>query len=78
MTTCDAVKGGWNAEGRIVNSSHRSRDYRITVLFTSPDATVIGVGSTTVHVATGATGDWAIRERLVAASPTLCVLSGVA
>jgi hypothetical protein len=78
MNSCDAAKGGWVAGGRIVNTSSKGRDYKITVLFTSAKATAIGVGKTTVHVRAGTDRDWNIEAKFVAASPTLCVLSGVA
>jgi hypothetical protein len=78
MTSCAASSGGWGASGRIVNSTGSARDYRLTVLFTSDTATVIGVGTATVHVAAGAQRDWRIRGAFTPASPTLCVLSGVA
>ncbi|GAA2073216.1 hypothetical protein GCM10009840_02880 [Pseudolysinimonas kribbensis] len=78
MRSCAAVEGGWAAAGRIANTSGERHDYRITVLFTSKNATVIGVGATTVPVKAGAQRNWRIRSSFVAASPTLCVLSGVA
>jgi hypothetical protein len=78
MRSCAAVAGGWSAGGRITNTSGERRDYRITVLFTTTDATVIGVGATTVPVRPGTQRNWSIRSSFVAASPTLCVLSGVA
>lgn len=78
MSSCAAAAGGWRAAGRITNSTGAAHDYRLTVLFTSDQATVIGVGSTTVHVVAGGRGSWAIRAEFAAGSPTLCVLSGVA
>jgi len=78
MNSCDAARGGWAAGGRIVNTSSRGRDYTITVLFTSAKATAIGIGKTKVHVGAGTNRDWKIRAKFAPASPTLCVLSGVA
>lgn len=78
MTSCSASKGGWGAAGRIVNSTGKAHDYRLTVLFTSDKATVIGLGTTDIKVPAGQTARWSIRAVFVTASPTLCVLSGVA
>jgi len=74
---CTATKGGWRASGRIVNRGS-AHDYRVTVLFTTDRATVIGVGATSVRVGAGATKRWTVAASFVAATPTLCVLSGVA
>ncbi|HEY4224743.1 MAG TPA: hypothetical protein VGM70_02930 [Pseudolysinimonas sp.] len=78
MTSCSSAKGGWRASGQIANSTGDARDYRLTVLFTSSKATVIGSGTATVHVRAGQKVPWSIRADFVPASPTLCVLSGVA
>jgi hypothetical protein len=78
MTSCAATKGGWGARGRIVNGSREGHDYRITVLFTTSAASVIGAGDATVHVAAGATGDWTITAPIASAPTALCVLAGVA
>ncbi len=78
MSSCDPAEAGWSAGGRVVNPSGQGRDYRITVLFTSSEATVIGAGRTTVHVDAKGRSTWRVRAKLAPASPTLCVLSGVA
>jgi len=78
MTSCSAAKGGWGASGQIANSTGTTRDYRLTVLFTSSTATVIGSATAKVHVAAGQKARWSVHSALVPAAPTLCVLSGVA
>lgn len=78
LRSCAAAPGGWRATGSVANTTASARDYRITILFTTTTATVIGQGSATVHVAAGDTTRWVVSPRFAAASPTLCVLSGVA
>jgi len=78
LRTCSAAPRGWRAAGMVTNSTGSARDYRITILFTTSAATVIGRGRATVHVGAGRTARWVVSPVFAAASPTLCVLSGVA
>jgi len=77
MSTCAAAGNGWKAAGLVNNSSSHRRDYHLTVLFTTTEATAIGVGTTIVHVAAGAKTSWTVMSAAPVPPPALCVLSGV-
>lgn len=77
LTLCDEVDGGWQAAGTVTNSAADSRDYTITVFFTTEGGTVIGTGDTEVAVAGGESEDWSVTGELTPAPGTNCVLRGV-
>lgn len=77
LTACDEVDGGWQAAGTVTNSATDSRDYTITVFFTTEGGTVIGTGDTEVSVAAGESEDWSVTAELTPAPGTNCVLRGV-
>ncbi len=77
INACAAAAGGWAASGTARNPGKTSTTYRITVFFTTKNATVIGTAATKVHVPSGATRRWRADAKFTAANPTQCVLRGV-
>jgi hypothetical protein len=77
LAVCDAVDGGWQAAGTVTNSATESRDYTITIFFTTEGGTVIGTGDTEVSVAGGESEEWSVAAELTPAPGTNCVLRGV-
>ena len=78
MTGCAASSTGWRAGGDVTNSSKHAANYTITVFFTSPHATVLNYGRTTVSISSGATKHWSIDAALPGTKQARCVLRGVA
>jgi len=77
MTSCGAVKGGWQASGRIINHSSAARDYHVEVFFTSLQTTVLGSGVIVVRIDAGASKAWKVADQFTPAKPTVCVVTGV-
>jgi len=78
VTGCQAGNGGWTASGTASAPAGKAASYKITVFFTSTKATVLGWGSTSVHVPAGGTQHWSVTKRLPDGSgDALCVLRGV-
>lgn len=77
ITACQAVGGGWHAEGTVAGSSSQKQSYKVVVYFTSPSATVLAFGDTTVTVQPGKVSTWEVRQSFAAPRGTLCVLRAV-
>lgn len=77
ITACEAVAGGWHAAGVATGSSSKDESYKVVVYFTSPTATVLAYGDTTVDVRPGKGGSWEVRQKFAAPKGTLCVLRAV-
>jgi hypothetical protein len=77
LASCSPRTHGWQASGTAHNPRSAARSYKITVFFTTDNATVIGVAATTVHVPGKASRSWTAGATFHAAKPTLCVLRGV-
>lgn len=77
LASCSARSHGWQAAGTVHNPHAAARRYKITVFFTTGDATVIGFAATSVHVPAKASRAWTAGATFHAAKPTLCVLRGV-
>ncbi len=76
LTSCQAVAGGWQAQGTAKGGSSRKTTYTITVFFTTDRATVQAFGQTKVTVTKGRSTKWTVTERFKAAPKTVCVLRG--
>ncbi len=72
------MSGGWEAIGQATNPGRGPVDYRITIFFTTPHATVLAAASTSVLVPPGQSGRWAATQTFAAVAGTSCVLRGVA
>ena len=77
ITACEAAAGGWQAQGTATGSSGKPESYKVVVYFTSPSATVLAYGETTVDVQPGKGGTWQVRQTFAAPKGTLCVLRAV-
>lgn len=77
ITACEAVAGGWHAVGTASGSSSKEESYKVVVYFTSPSATVLAYGDTTVAVQPGKGATWEVRQHFAAPKGTLCVLRAV-
>jgi len=77
MSSCSPHAGGWMASGSARNPRKKATTYKITVFFTSNQATVIGTARTSVRVPPGGTEHWTATSKFHPAKPTLCVLRGV-
>ncbi|WP_127473919.1 hypothetical protein [Microbacterium sulfonylureivorans] len=77
LTTCEEAEGGWRASGTASNSGTSTKDYTITVFFTTEGGTVIGAGDTELSVAAGESSEWSVTGELTPAPTTNCVLRGV-
>ena len=78
LDACHSANGGWQAGGTVKHAGGSAASYKITVFFTTSDATVIGYGDTVIQVAAGQTKPWTVRGTFDAPKGTLCVLRGVA
>lgn len=78
ITACAAIPGGWEAKGTATNPAATSITYRITIFFTTPQATVLDDAVTTVLVQPGKTATWAASQKFTTVSHMNCVLRGVA
>ncbi len=77
ITACTAAPGGWQASGTATNPGTASYHYKLTVYFTSAQATVLGSGQTSVTVAAKSTGKWKVTATFPAPTGVKCVLVGV-
>ena len=77
LASCTPRTRGWKAAGTVHNPHSAARRYKITVFFTTDNATVIGFAATSVHVPGKASKAWTAGATFHAAKPTLCVLRGV-
>ena len=80
LTQCGATDGGWGASGTAKNpSSTSAADYKITVYFTTPHATVINFATTKVSVAAGGSQTWAASQKFALPQGTqlVCVLRAI-
>jgi hypothetical protein len=77
QTKCEAVDGGWGAEGTATNPGTAPVTYSITVYFTTPTATVLDYATTTVSVAPGATEKWSASKQFAAVADMLCPMPGI-
>ena len=77
LTSCGATKGGWSAAGTAKNPKKTAADYKITVFFTTTQATVLNYAVTTVHVPAGKSAQWKAARSFPAAKSMNCVLRGV-
>jgi beta-xylosidase len=77
ITSCTAAPGGWQASGTATNPGKASYDYKLTVYFTSAQATVLGSGQTSVTVGAKSTGKWKVTATFPAPAGVKCVLVGV-
>ncbi len=78
LASCRSAAGGWQAGGTVTYAGGSAAAYKITVFFTTSNATVIGYADTVVQVAAGQTKPWTVRATFDAPKGTLCVLRGVA
>lgn len=77
LSTCAGSGTQWKAAGTIKNTTDTKKDYRITVFFTTPTATVIDSAQTTVSLGAGASGKWTAAKDFTTGGKLLCVLRGV-
>ena len=77
LATCSPRPHGWQASGSARNPGKKPATYKITVFFTSNQATVIGTARTSVRVLPGRSRRWTASSTFHPAKPTLCVLRGV-
>lgn len=78
VSSCAGNDREWEAAGTITNTTKADKEYRVTVFFTTPDATVIDFAETTVQVHTGETAKWSASKSFATGGEILCVLRGVA
>jgi len=78
LTTCKAAAGGWSAGGTVKNSTTTTSTYKITIFFTSLQATDLDYAATSVKVAAGESKPWVAKATFAAPKHVLCVLRGVA
>ncbi|MEO6884909.1 MAG: hypothetical protein ABI232_01300 [Jatrophihabitantaceae bacterium] len=78
QTGCAAVDGGWSAKGTATNSSSRKVTYKLTVYFTTTQATVLDFAQASVVVAPGKTVPWSVSKKFLAQPTMNCALVGVA
>ncbi|GAA5199396.1 hypothetical protein GCM10023322_74950 [Rugosimonospora acidiphila] len=78
LSSCGSTHGGWRAAGSASNPGAKdSRNYTITVFFTTSRGTVIGTGQTQVAVEPDADQQWTVTGAFHPAPDTRCVLRGV-
>jgi hypothetical protein len=77
LSTCTGSGTQWKAAGTIKNTTDTKKDYRITVFFTTPTATVVDSAQTTVSLDAGASGKWTAAKEFTTGGKLLCVLRGV-
>lgn len=77
LSTCTGSGTQWKAAGTIKNTTDTAKDYRITVFFTTPTATVVDSAQTTVSLDAGASGKWVAGKDFTTGGTLLCVLRGV-
>jgi hypothetical protein len=77
ITACHATTGGWEASGTATDPGSSPVTYDITVVFTTPRATVLDYATTSVTVQPGATARWTARQEFATVAGMLCVLRGV-
>ena len=78
IRSCAAAPGGWAAAGTASNPTTSHVTYRITIFFTTSQATVEGFGATTVAVGPAQTSSWTVTADIpVVDARSQCVLRGV-
>lgn len=80
LSKCSASDGGWQAQGTATNKSGQTTaDFKITVFFTTPHATVLDYAATTVRVPAGKEAQWTAAKKFEVPKDTtmLCVLRSV-
>ena len=77
ITGCAAVDGGWGASGQASNTSEETRNYAITVFFTTTDSTTVDFAVAEVEVEPGEIGRWEASGQFAAPEDMFCVLRGV-
>jgi len=79
LTSCQKSAGSWVASGVANNAGTQPVTYKVTVTFTTTQATDVDQNSTTVTVQAGGSANWQVSGGQGAAQKTLrCVLRGVA
>lgn len=76
LTGCTATSVDGRAAGTV--TAARTATYTITVFFTTPGATVIGLATTKVHATSGKATPWHASSHFSAPHGMRCVLRGVA
>jgi hypothetical protein len=78
IESCASTAGGWTASGSARNPGRVPTAYRITIFFTSSQATVEGFGDTIASIPAGKSAHWSVTSKIPAPDPhSQCVLRGV-
>ncbi|MDN3359070.1 hypothetical protein [Actinomadura sp. DC4] len=77
LTKCAEIPGGWSAEGTATNPGKKPVTYKITVHFTTRQATTLDYAEALVPVAPGKTVPWAAEKEFHAEKKMLCPTPGI-
>ena len=77
LSSCAPGGGGWVAKGKVTNSGDATKDYVITVFFTTQQATVLGSATTKVSAKARTSASWQAVGHFKGTNAMTCVLRGV-
>ncbi|MBF4625760.1 hypothetical protein [Clavibacter sp. VKM Ac-2872] len=77
VTGCVRINGGWAMTGTMSNASSKDASFDVTVFFSTPQATVLATGKTTVDAPSQETTEWRVEASFDAPQDVRCVLRGV-
>jgi len=77
VTSCKAIGGGWSASGTAKNTQKEPVTFKVTIFFTTPQATVQGYGQAKLDVAAGKAGEWSTSAKFAADKDSRCIVRAV-
>jgi hypothetical protein len=77
QTKCEAIPGGWSAQGTAKNPGKKAVTYKVIVHFTTTKATTLDYAQTLVKVPPGKTVTWNAKKHFAAKPEMLCPMPGI-
>ncbi|WP_436758393.1 hypothetical protein [Streptosporangium sp. V21-05] len=77
QTKCEAIPGGWSAEGTAKNPGKKAVTYKVVVYFTTTKATTLDYAQALVKVPPGETVTWNAKKHFPAKREMLCPMPGI-
>lgn len=77
QTKCEAIPGGWSAQGTAKNPGKKAVTYKVIVHFTTTKATTLDYAQTLVKVPPGKTVAWNAKKHFAAEQKMLCPMPGI-
>ncbi|MFF3443386.1 hypothetical protein [Streptosporangium sp. NPDC002721] len=77
QTKCEAIPGGWSAQGTAKNPGKKPVTYKVVVYFTTTKATTLDYAQALVKVPPGEIVTWNAKKQFAAKREMLCPMPGI-